>query len=251
MIPAFLVAQRVLASVRNRRLLAPTAIGIAISTACNRRCWYCPQSVDPFKQRIIDPEVWRRFLERLAEYRWCGYVGLSFYNEPTLVPEIDRYVRELKSAGPGIQPILFSNGDRPEILAQCLDAGAHKVIVTRHPPSSADWNSKVKSLQDRYGKRVRVGEITVELRHDHAGRMRGISDRTFRWCPGPVMGMSLDVDGNVVTCCWDYKSEHKMGNIMQQSLADIWNNRNYMYVRLSVLTGIPYLNLCKRCLGKP
>ena len=57
---------------------------------------------------------------------------------------------------------------------------------------------------------------------------------TFRW------------NGDVVPCCYDITSNYVIGNIMKQSLPDIWNNKRYKEIRRSIyiLRNIP---LCAEC----
>lgn len=57
---------------------------------------------------------------------------------------------------------------------------------------------------------------------------------TFRW------------NGDVVPCCYDITSEYVIANILDSTLKEIWNNKKYVELRRSIITGnnIP---LCKDC----
>lgn len=57
---------------------------------------------------------------------------------------------------------------------------------------------------------------------------------TFRW------------NGDIVPCCYDITSNYVIGNIMEQSLADIWNNERYKELRRSIHLK-KYIPLCSNC----
>lgn len=57
---------------------------------------------------------------------------------------------------------------------------------------------------------------------------------TFRW------------NGDVVPCCYDITSEYVIGNIMEQSLAEIWNNEKYREIRRCIHLR-RYMSLCIDC----
>jgi len=57
---------------------------------------------------------------------------------------------------------------------------------------------------------------------------------TFRW------------NGDVVPCCRDITSEYVIGNIMVQSLPEIWNNERYTKLRESIYTR-NYMPMCASC----
>src|SRR5512139_2259744 len=113
---------------RHFRLGMPTGIGIETSAACNRRCHYCPQSWSPKKQKIISDDVWRMFVHRLKEFHWRGVTSLTFYGEPTLIADLPRKVADI--AAIGAYPLLFTNGDRPEMIPHLVDAGARRIVIT-------------------------------------------------------------------------------------------------------------------------
>ena len=57
---------------------------------------------------------------------------------------------------------------------------------------------------------------------------------TFRW------------NGDVVPCCYDTTSNYVIGNIMEQPLSEIWNNKRYKNLRKSIHLQ-QYLPLCVNC----
>jgi len=56
-------------------------------------------------------------------------------------------------------------------------------------------------------------------------------------------------DGNVVPCCRDPKAEYIMGNIFEENLKDIWNNKKYRAFRKQILNNQKNIPICRLCSG--
>jgi radical SAM protein with 4Fe4S-binding SPASM domain len=54
-------------------------------------------------------------------------------------------------------------------------------------------------------------------------------------------------DGMVVPCCFDKDAWHKMGNLNNHSLKEIWNNGEYRQFRASVLRSRSEIEMCRNC----
>lgn len=67
-------------------------------------------------------------------------------------------------------------------------------------------------------------------------------------CSWPWHGMSVSWNGDVHPCCHDYYDDHKVGNIMEQSVEEIWNGPELRRFRQRLLDGddIP---MCRECPG--
>jgi len=56
-------------------------------------------------------------------------------------------------------------------------------------------------------------------------------------------------DGNVVPCCRDPRANYIMGNILNENLKDIWNNKRYRTFRKQILTNQKNIPICQLCNG--
>jgi GTP 3',8-cyclase len=225
----------------------PSAIGLEISTACNRRCHYCPQSITPQKQKIVSPEVWETFLKRLEEIKWRGMVTFHSYNEPTLVPGFANYVKALKSRLPHCFPLLFTNGDRPAVIDEAMQAGVFLAIITEHPPFKESWPGPIEQLKKKWRRRIRVHRI--DHPHDQAGRIKEIKCEPMTECVDNVEGMGIDVEGYMGLCCVDYEHNYKQmfGNILDKSIKELWYSETALETRRKLAAGIPVTKLCHGC----
>jgi len=66
-------------------------------------------------------------------------------------------------------------------------------------------------------------------------------------CPWIWYSTLLTWDGNVLPCCRDAQGEYVMGNIFQENLVKIWNNKIYREFRKKFLDGKTML--CSLCQG--
>jgi radical SAM protein with 4Fe4S-binding SPASM domain len=58
--------------------------------------------------------------------------------------------------------------------------------------------------------------------------------------------VSVRWNGDVVSCCYDLTSRYVLGNILQESLDDIWNGKKYLGLRRSIDTR-RFVPLCANC----
>ena len=54
-------------------------------------------------------------------------------------------------------------------------------------------------------------------------------------------------DGDIVPCCFDKDAKYKMGNIHEQSFADIWNGARYQEFRSNLLSNRRGIDICNNC----
>ncbi|MCG2689719.1 radical SAM protein [Candidatus Parcubacteria bacterium] len=56
-------------------------------------------------------------------------------------------------------------------------------------------------------------------------------------CVLPFLNISVKADGNVVGCPHDYDNAYIVGNVLENDLADIWNNEKMRFLRNAILEG--------------
>lgn len=54
-------------------------------------------------------------------------------------------------------------------------------------------------------------------------------------------------NGIVVPCCFDKDAEHKLGNLTQKSMKEIWYSQDYQTFRQKLLTGRDQIDICTNC----
>lgn len=65
-------------------------------------------------------------------------------------------------------------------------------------------------------------------------------------CDHVINTLTVRADGSVVPCCLDLTSKLVMGNILEESLMDIWTGRKYSMLRQSIKSK-NYISICSTC----
>lgn len=54
-------------------------------------------------------------------------------------------------------------------------------------------------------------------------------------------------DGKAVPCCYDKNADHETGNLLEESLSEIWKNKRYISFRRQVLENRSANEICRNC----
>jgi len=76
--------------------------------------------------------------------------------------------------------------------------------------------------------------------------------RLFPWnsCPWIYYAITIQVDGTVVPCCRDPHGKFPLGNLLCQTLEEVWNGPEFRKFRLQLLKTKHPLPLCHLCPGE-
>ena len=230
----------------------PSVIFLETSTACNRRCPYCPQSILPTKQEYISQEVIDAFIAALNSINFDGSVDFHFFNEPLLDDVLPYIVKDVQDACPKVKYTLHTNADKLNIhnTKLLIDSGISKFIVSRHAPYSAEWDARVFSIKKSFPRQIKIvkfrpwlnrGGLIKELPETNLMHRTNICEEVKR--------VHITVNGDIVLCCQDYKKEYIMGNITKSVFRDIWFSPHYTNIRSQVRKGNFELPICKACVA--
>lgn len=69
-------------------------------------------------------------------------------------------------------------------------------------------------------------------------------------CPWLYYSITIQVDGNVVPCCRDPHGRQIVGNLLEQSLEEVWNGPKLRAFRSAVFTKQVEVDICQLCPGE-
>ena len=69
-----------------------------------------------------------------------------------------------------------------------------------------------------------------------------LPNRCFRMWSGAV----ITWDGKVLPCCFDKDADHELGNLKNDSLQNIWNEKHNIF-RKKILTSRKDIEMCRNC----
>ena len=216
-----------------------------VGGVCNLKCPECPVTKGEVVRRQNFFDV--KFIDvmrRRGDFKNTFYVELQMYGEPLLHPKFDMAVKKLKKAGlmvgvstngtiwrKGLKHVDFITlsadsvqyriGRNEEafsdVLKRILEETEAKVDV--QVIEINDWQEQVRKLKKMFkGYEDRVLIRTVP---DCFGvKVRKTAHQDF--CVNVLTSVSIHSDGDVVPCCFAWEKELVIGNIYEQSLAEIW-----------------------------
>jgi hypothetical protein len=222
-----------------KQLLKQTlqSIEIEIHSFCNRTCSFCTNSIiDRRHNRVVmDPALYSKIIDDLAQIDYEGSVGYSRYIEPTSDrPLFLERLRETRAKLPKAKLQTFTNGDylTAEYIEALRDAGLNSLIMMVYLPNGKErtdanyLNAMVSRLFNlalpwEFVQRnlavINVPGIEVFCRFEDfetSGTNRGgalqsgqVIERESP-CVVPFRGIYIDNNGSMMPCC-DIRSDYE------------------------------------------
>ena len=222
---------------------------LEINTGCNRPCWYCPEKFKRYSGDKMSRDVLQKCFDRLSEINYRGTVGFTIFNEALQDSRLENIIRDLKISVPRCIPILFTNGDylTPERAESLVQAGLVRCTITRHPPSNEAWDKKIDSIIKKYPHVFRLNVVSNPI--NVGGFISGIEFDPAVPCFSPTYALPIRFNGDVSPCCCDYYRTVILGNIMSESLLEIWKKPDFIEKRKQLSKGIRPWLICQKCSG--
>lgn len=227
----------------------------------------------------------RRIVEQALEIKENFRVELTLRGEPTLNPHFIENVSIIREVAPKFQISLFTNGVKilkdHSLIGQYLDAGINilcidcynntydrfKVIGKDSGEKLVDFRTFSAYKRHPKGEKLRVvnlvpdiqeGAVEVRKIHNNAGNVSeeylenldGYELKELpleKNCARPYRELVVHHTGNVIICCHDWQAEGVMGNVMEDTLYNIWYGKKHLEILRSLYqkdrSGVP----CNKC----
>jgi MoaA/NifB/PqqE/SkfB family radical SAM enzyme len=209
-------------------------VEIEVFSYCNRRCWFCPNSVvdRQSKTEYMADDLYLRILEQLADADYRQMVSYSRYNEPLADRIILKRIAQAKARLPEAVLHTNTNGDflTPDYLAELADAGLRSLNIQvylgnddryDHERMRTKMERTIEQLQldavmvrddpgvwleaaaESFGIRMRIYARNFELNGCSRGDSVPIQLTYHRTSPclSPFHHVYIDFNGKVMPCC--------------------------------------------------
>jgi 2-deoxy-scyllo-inosamine dehydrogenase (SAM-dependent) len=219
-----------------------STVEIEVNSRCNRKCGYCPVSVlpTPITERFMSTEVFDRIVSELGSIDFRGTLSYHLFNEPLLRRDLEVLAAEVAMALPDVFQLLFTNGDllSDERYRTLKAAGIDYFIVTRHDFSP---------IVERPDQKVLLPSDLVFA--NRGGFFAPLTEPLSMPCYAPTDMLIITVDGDVLLCCDDAERRYVMGNILRQSLEEIWLAPTFVAIRNLLQAGnrADASDICRQC----
>ena len=223
-------------------------VEVEISTACNRTCWYCPNSVPQLRrpQKFMQEQVFNRLLSELELIEFSGRMSYHLYNEPLLHPHLHDIVACVSQKLPNIRQVLYTNGDllTDDLHAGLLQLGISSFIVTSHDSEPVkERANQVVLFPSMLSLTNRGGTV---LREQTAAQKLPLSAPCF----APSSILIVTYSGDVILCYEDAERTVQLGNISSNSLESIWFSKRFVSARCALSAGDRRVErVCSRCIN--
>lgn len=223
-------------------------------TACNRRCYYCPNSkfdrgsIENVKK--MDKELFYKVIDELAELGWQGEICPSFYGEPLLDERLPDLIMYVRSKLPASRINIFTNGDflTLDMYKKLVHLGVNEFSVTLHPNGPPPFVEDILKYRREHGDdNIVFSYGKLAIMNNRTGLVE-IGEEISKYCEVCAQRkVGIHWDGEVIFCCHDYFLTIRLGNIKNERLIDIWNRPGYKQIRNELRKGIFRLQICKKC----
>ena len=244
----------------HENLPMPTWVELSLIDVCNRKCSFCPKSdenVAPDTFQKMTKKIIDEIHDQLLEIHFTGTISLCGYGEPLLHKDISYIVKKLSNVS---KVEIITNGDvlSSRRLQELYLADVSKVLVSMY--DGPEQVNKFKIMT----KKANVPEDLVILRDrwydqqndfgvkltNRAGTVKtGVQEKIGKYttCFYPTYQFLIDWDGNVYLCPQDWQRKVSMGNIMQETIFDIWTGKTLSDYRKNLISGKRCSGPCKSC----
>jgi MoaA/NifB/PqqE/SkfB family radical SAM enzyme len=222
---------------------------------------------------LLDPDLAERFL-LLRKY--CPRSARNLTTNASLLTR--EKIEELAGSGAVNEIFLSVNGFSKEVYEELMGLPFEQTMANlyglsawlrEHPRQARRLRVQVNVVktrrvapelapmrrrwQEEAGFRLHVIDLDnrgnqVDLRGFRALQADDADLKPYRACRRPCHTLVITWEGKAVLCCVDYRREVVLGDLVKQSLAEIWNGPRAVQLRREFLAGdFTNLALCRRC----
>ena len=238
----------------------PTWIELSLIDVCNRKCTFCPKAdekVAPDTFQKMSRKIIDEIHDQLLEIHFDGTISLCGYGEPLLHKDISYIIKKLSNVS---KVEVITNGDvlSPKRLQELYISDVSKVLVSMYdgPEQIKKFNEMTKKanvpedliiLRDRWYDKY--NDFGVKLTNRAGTINTGDQEKvgTYQNCFYPTYQMLIDWNGNVYLCPQDWQRKVSMGNIMQETIFQVWTGKTITDYRKNLLSGKRCSGPCKSC----
>lgn len=234
------------------------SVEVEINSECNRACAYCPNSKTERKNKgHMSVELFRRILSQLQEINFKGRLSYHFYGEPLLNPDLDKFVALTRENLPEARSSIYSNGTllTEARLRELVALGVDRFTITRHHGIKDEDYPFAKiyaGLEPEMQMRITYQDHNDLVLSNRGGLLKvGYKEQKPPLsipCLIPSTLMVVTVNGNVVPCFEDYHEANVMGNVWENTIAEIWKTEKYVQFREDLRLKLRHkYEACKSC----
>ena len=251
-------------------------VEINTTELCNRTCVFCPRHdprVFPNRQLHLTVKGASTIAEELADNQYQGKISFSGFGENLLNPNFIDIVKEFRFSLPQATLECNTNGDKLDVIyvTKLFRAGLDLLYINLYDGVEQiehfDQIMQTAMIpQKKYKYRMHWGDFEKHglILNNRSGVIDwvGIEESDVeslqgKPCHYPFYKMFVDWNGDVLFCSNDWGREHVVGNLLQQTLHEVWFSKPMNKIRQPLMRGDRSKSPCNKCsvdgslFGKP
>jgi len=234
---------------------------------CNLKCPLCPVTLGKVyrKEKFFNVEFLKNMIDN-NYFKNTFYTELQMYGEPCLHPKLNKAIKILKN-----ENLKIGLSTNLTIWRNCLldldfiTISADSILYRKERNDSTflknfkkilksdvkidiqiikvgDWKYQLDKLQNivrNYDKSVLIRVVPNCFVSE---RKTNIKD----FCVNPFIACSIQSDGDIVPCCFEWGKELVIGNIYTKNLSEIWHGKSRKkLIKLWISNNLP--KKCSSC----
>ena len=251
-------------------------VEINTTELCNRTCVFCPRHdprVFPNRQLHLTVKGASTIAEELADNQYQGKISFSGFGENLLNPNFVDIVKEFRFSLPQATLECNTNGDKLDTIyvTKLFRAGLDLLYINLYDgvEQIEHFDQIMQTVmipQKKYKYRMHWGDFEKHglILNNRSGVIDwvGIEESDVeslqgKPCHYPFYKMFVDWNGDVLFCSNDWGREHVVGNLLQQTLHEVWFSKPMNKIRQRLMRGDRSKSPCNKCsvdgslFGKP
>ena len=238
----------------------PSWIELSLIDVCNRKCTFCPKSnsdIAPDTFQKMSRKIIDNIYDQLRKINFKGTISLCGYGEPLLHKDLNYIVKKL-SAISNVEVI--TNGDvlSPKILQDLYIAKVSKVLISMYDGPEqinkfeemrrkANVPDEMLILRDRWYDKLNDFGVKLTNRAGTVKTGEQAEVNLSAKCFYPAYQFLIDWNGDVFLCPQDWQRRVTMGNVMQETIFEIWTGKIITKFRKNLLSGKRCSSPCSSC----
>jgi radical SAM protein with 4Fe4S-binding SPASM domain len=238
-------------------------VDLMVTELCNRTCVFCPRAYDyPNLNLHMDLKIIDKIGSDLANSHYQNRLEFCGFGESLLYKHLIPSIKSLKSHMPWQENIhLITNGDRLtyDTTLELIDVGVNKFFLSLY-----DGPEQVDHFQEQFLK-AGLKEDQYILQHyykppeENYGFL-GLSNRAGvlseeiskmdtpeHGCNIPFYQLTVHWNGDILLCGHDWEKKQIMGNVMKQSVQDIFLKSKKLWDFRRMLKNKRSSGPCSKC----
>ena len=248
-------------------------VEINTTELCNRTCVFCPRHdprVFPNRNLHLTTKGAEIIAKELGRNDYNGKISFSGFGENLLNPEFHSIVFRFRMWLPDATLECNTNGDKltEEYAEKLFKNGLDLLYINLYdgPEQMEHFDKIMEPWKDKYKYRMHWGDFEKHglILNNRSGVIDwvGIEETDIKSLQGkpchyPFYKLFVDWNGDVLFCSNDWGREHVVGNLLQQSLHEVWFSKPMTKIRKKLMRGDRSMSPCNKCsvdgslFGKP